>query len=181
MSRSLVTFLPIAVSFLFPGFLSSPRPDEKKPAAGDMLVPACSKPGPDLRRIGSQFGPQFDVPTQQANILGGKTDVDYVRYVIKAKTGDGYLELWFGPSAFSTTPDRETLVNSVFTRERNVIDAGGRKIGRDTLGKFKNGRRWRHTSVYSTGADGARYEAGSENAPLFDKIIDSVCLVPRSQ
>jgi len=143
-----------------------------------MVVPTCGQPVPNQRRIGGKFGLQFDVPTREVKILGGKWDVDYVRYVIKPKDGEGYLELWFGPYAFSPNPEEELLSKSVSTQKRDVVNTDGGQIGADSLGKLQTGEVWRHTLIAISGLEGARYRAKLENASLFDQIVNSACNVP---
>lgn len=119
-------------------------------SADAMVAPVCAKPGPHLRRIGwGKFGLQFDVPTREVDVLGGKPDVDYVRYVIKPKAGDGYLEFWFGPYAFNSNPDAELLENSVATGKRDIVSSSGEQTGKDSWGKLKDGEVWRHTFLQS--------------------------------
>jgi len=144
-----------------------------------MVVPACQKLGRNLRRVGwYKYGLQFDVPVREAQILGGKPDVDYFRYLIKPKKGQGYLELWFGPMAFSPEPDKELLLNSVVKQKRKVVNAGAEEIGQDSFGRLENGKIWRHTFVGTRGMDGAQYQAGEADAELFNQIINSACSVP---
>jgi len=146
-----------------------------------MIVSACGKLGPKLRRVGwGTYGLHFDVPVKEAQISGGKADVDYVRYVIKPKNGDGYLELWFGPNAFSPGPDKELLLNSVEKQTRDVVNTNGEGIGQDSFGKLETGKVWRHTFVFVAGKNGAQYQAVQASAELFDRIISSACSIPGS-
>jgi hypothetical protein len=145
-------------------------------SANDMVMPSCIKPGPHRRRIGwGKFGLQFDVATREVEILGGKADVDYVRYVIKSRTGGGYLELWFGPYAMNSQPDDDLFIHSINFQQRNVVDASGGRMGMDSSGKLESGEVWRQTFVIS---EGARYRTGADNVELFNRIIDSACYVP---
>lgn len=144
-----------------------------------MVVPACRQKGLGLRRVGGgKYGLQFDVPIREVEVLGGKPDVDYVRYVIKAKGGDGYVEFWFGPYAMSSSPEEELLLSSVKVQKRNVVDASGIEVGRDYSGELETGELWRHAVIMLSGKDGARYKVRPENAALFDRIINSACYVP---
>ncbi len=141
-----------------------------------MVVPACSQKGLGLRRVGGgKYGLQFDVPIREVEVLGGNPDVDYVRYVIKAKGGDGYVEFWFGPYAMSPSPEQDLLNSSGQVQKRTVVNASGSEVGIDSSGKLKTGELWRHTFIMIGGMDGARYKAGPENAALFDRIINSAC------
>lgn len=175
---SIVFFFLIFSSFFQKSNVGSSQPAVDSSVAA-MIVPVCAKPGPHMRRVGwGKSGLQFDVPTREVQVLGGKPDVDYVSYVIKPKTGVGYLEFWFGPYAFSSTPNAELLGNSVVTQEREIVSADGKGIGVDRSGKLRTGEVWRHTFFGILGMDGARYKSSPENAAIFDRIIDSACNVP---
>ena len=132
--KSMPVFFVILL-FLTPSFQKSQASKSHvvpKKSTESMLVPVCSEPDSHLRRIGwGKFGPQFDVPMQEVEVLGGEPDVDYVRYVIKPKTGDGYLEFWFGPTAMSPDPDKELLENSVGTQKRKTKENTQVQIARE--------------------------------------------------
>jgi hypothetical protein len=176
----IILFLALSPSFQKPQASTSQAGPKKSPEA--MVVPVCGKPDPHLRRIGwGKFGPQFDVPMQEVEVLGGEPDVDYVRYVIKPKTGKGYLELWFGLYAFNPNPEKELLIQSVSSQKRDVVGTSGEPMGTDSSGKLQTGEVWRHTFFLISGMNGARFRAGQENTPLFNRIIDSACYVPYSK
>jgi hypothetical protein len=145
---------------------------------GGLIVPACSDSIRNQKLIGwGDYGVHFAVPEREVKMEGGKPDVDYVRYVIKPRAGESWLEFWFGPYAMSTEPDDEQFVNSVDFSQRNVEASKGKSFGIDSSGRFANGRRWRQTAILGQG--GARYlDAAETDANLFDRIIDSICLVP---
>jgi hypothetical protein len=145
------------------------------PLGNDLTAAPCQKHRPGTKRIGRRVG--FDVPRKNVQVLGGKTDVDYVRYVIKPKTGDSYLELWFGPYALSMTPSDEDFLNSVTFSERRIVSPSMGVVGTDTRGQLKNQGKWRQAAVVASG--GASYHAKTaEDAALFDRIVDSMCVVP---
>lgn len=146
-----------------------------EPANGSMTLPACGKLKPGEKWIPrGKYGLRFSAPMHDIQILGGKPDVDYVRYELKTKSGKAYLELWFGIYALGADPDDDLIVNSVKYRERNVVDSSGQLLGRDSRGELKDGTIWRQTI---DGAEGSRYEnASPSEAELFDHIVDSVCI-----
>jgi hypothetical protein len=145
------------------------------PSGNDLTAPPCRKHRPGTKRIGTRVG--FDVPRKNVQVLGGKTDVDYVRYVIKPKTGESYLELWFGPYALSMTPGDEDFLNSATYSERHIVAPSMGVVGTDTRGQLQNQEKWRQTAVVISG--GARYRAKTpEDQLLFDRIVDSICVVP---
>jgi hypothetical protein len=143
--------------------------------SNDLTAPPCGKHRPGTKRIGGRV--RFDVPNRNVQVLGGKPDVDYVRYVIKPKTGDSYLELWFGPYALSMTPSDDDFLNSVTFSERRIVSPGMGVVGTDTRGQLQSQDKWRQAAVAASG--GASYRAKTdEDAALFDRVVDSMCVVP---
>ena len=126
-----------------------------EPASGSKAIPTCEKLKHGQKHIGwGKYGLQFSVPVHEVEIRGGKPDVDYVRYLLKAKNDNGYLELWFGIYAMGTDPDDDLLVNSVKFEQRDVVDSSGHVLGRDGWGKLTDGTIWRQTT---DGSEGSRY------------------------
>jgi len=144
----------------------------------DSLVAApCRKsPARGSRRIGyGPIGASFDIPKKDVEILGGKWDIDYVAYMVRRKNSKASLEVWFGPYAMSSEPPDDDFLNSVSFEVRYVISSTGEHYGLDSSGTQPDGKRWRRTSIVLTG--GALYaDAQPEDAALFDRIIDSICL-----
>lgn len=140
-------------------------------------APNCESSRPDDKRIGwGKYGLQFDVPNANAEIRGGKPDVDYVRYVIKRKGGKGFLELWFGGHAMDVDPEDDLVVNSVSVQQRPIISSEGQLVGLDSSGRLQDGTAWRQIFV---SGKGARYsKASDEDATFFNQVIDSFCLIP---
>lgn len=83
----------------------------------------------------------------------------------------------------NSTPDDEQFVESETFATRNVVmpkglvpGSEGGVIGSDTWGRLPNGKMWRQTAF---GLEGARYwDVSSEDAALFDGIINSACWSP---
>jgi hypothetical protein len=149
-----------------------------EPSTESLVVPACGKPGPGQKQIGwGKYGLRFRVPKRAVKILGGKTNTDYVRYVIKPKTGEAHLELWFGPYAMESDPDNDLVINSVNFAQRNVVDANGGVAGKDSWGNLRSEGSWRQTAVSTQGGSIYR-NARPQDATLFDQIVNSICLVP---
>ena len=141
----------------------------------DLTAPPCGAHRPGTKQIGWRV--RFDVPRHAVKMLDGKTDVDYVRYLIKPKTGDAYLELWFGPYAMSTEPPDDDFVGSIEFWQRRIVAPGVGVVGTDSWGRRRDQEKWRRTVI--AGGGGSRYRAtGSEDIVLFDRIVDSICLTP---
>ena len=75
------------------------------PSANSLKVPICGRPRQGEKQIGQKYGPRFTVPVHMVTIKGGKPDTDYVKYVIRPKRGESYLEFLFGPYAMPSEPD----------------------------------------------------------------------------
>ncbi|MGB2663186.1 MAG: carboxypeptidase-like regulatory domain-containing protein [Candidatus Acidiferrum sp.] len=144
-------------------------------ATGDLVVRACGKPGPHLKRIGGRFGIYFDVPTNVAKLTGGGPGVDAIAYNIKPKKGSGELTLVFGQFPINRDPADEMFLNSVQFQQRNVVDANGEVIGLDSFGKLASGELWRHTYIL---AQGGLYQSPAAATPLFDMVLNSACQIP---
>jgi len=147
------------------------------PSTNSLRVPICGRPGRGERQIGwGKYGPRFTVPVRAVTIKGGKPDTDYVKYVIRPKKGKSYLELWFGLNTLSSEPDDEQFVNSSDFAQRNLVIADG-GVGMDSWGHLRGGDSWRQTVILERG--GAVYErAPAGAASVFDRIINSICIVP---
>lgn len=137
----------------------------------------CTKPAKHDRRIGwGKYGLHYDVPKSGVKILGGKPDVDYVKYVIRPKASKGWLTLWFGPYAMSSKPSEDLITGSSELSQRNVLAQNGALAGLDTSGVLKNGEHWRQTAF---GGSGSLYQASRRSdKTLFDRIVNSMCEVP---
>ena len=148
------------------------------PVTDSLVLRQCEPAKRGEKQIGpGKKGLRFTVPKRAVRILGGKLDVDYVKYVIKPKKGEGWLELWFGPYAMSLTPDEKQFENSTQIRQRNIALPDG-TIGVDSWGRFRSGKSWRQMAILR---EGARYtDASAADAQLFDSIIDSACFTPYS-
>lgn len=106
-------------------------------ASNDLNIPSCKKPLHGYRQIGNRV--IFAVPKHGMKILGGKWDVDYVKYVITPSGSTAALELWFGPYALSSEPIDEQFINSADFMQRYVAFAGEGTAGLDSSGHFANG------------------------------------------
>jgi len=140
-------------------------------------IPACGKPVKGQSLIGwGKYGLFFSVPKRGVKISGGKPDVDYVKFVIKATNHEAALALWFGGMAFHPDPPGETRRSSASFTQTKLLNMDGTEIGLDSRGRKRDTSIWRWFGVW---AEGAEYEnASAEDAALFDKIIDSACLIP---
>lgn len=142
-------------------------------ANNDFVLHPCGGVRDGKRAFGG-LALSFAARTKGLDVLGGKPDVDYVRWVLRPKSAAVSLELWFGLNAMSVTPPEEQLIGAASFSMRNVVlEDGGGAVGVDAVGTSGGGR-WRHFA--SIGAGGARYkDATDEEAKLFDAVIDTGC------
>ena len=140
-------------------------------------LPDCSKTASGQRIVGwGKYGLHFLVTKKEVKVLGGKPDVDYVRYVIRPEERESFLELWFGPYGLNPEPDRERIQHSSGIMQTKIVDVTGAVVGLDSRG-FLNGGHWRQFAV--AGQGGAVYDrAAPDDVVLFDRIISSACEIP---
>lgn len=166
------TFCNFAVTLMFfcPAVLA-----QEAPPAGTR-IPACVR-SKGQKLIGwGKYGLFFSVPKRGVKILGGKPDVDYVKFIVKPEKHDAALVLWFGGMAFHPDPPGDTIRISATLTQTKLLSLDGHEIGLDSKGKKHDQSSWRWFGVYS---EGGKYEnASTEDAELFDQILDSACLIP---
>jgi hypothetical protein len=149
-----------------------------EPSADGLIVPRCGRRDSGQKRIGwGKYGIQFNVAKHSVKILGGKPDVDYVTYLVKTKTGEEHLELWFGPYAMDELPNDDQFITSDKFAQRDVVNSDGGLLGMDSWGQEHSGKQWRQMAI--VGQAGARYSnITAERASIFDAIVNSACEVP---
>lgn len=147
-----------------------------KPASNSLVLRPCGHVPAGQRQIPSgKYGLHFFVTKREFQVLGGKPDTDYVKYVIKPKKDQSWLELWFGPYAMPSEPEEDQFVQSTDFSQRNVTLPDG-AVGIDTSGHLRDGTNWRQMGMLGSGA---RYtNAPAADAGLFDAIINSACFTP---
>jgi hypothetical protein len=104
------------------------------------------------------------------------TDVDYVKFVIKPNKHKSVLVLWFGYAAFSPHPPSGIIRASATFNQTKLLGPDGIEIGLDSRGKKHNGTTWRWFRVVGQG--GEYEDAFTEEAALFDQIVNSACIIP---
>jgi hypothetical protein len=144
-------------------------------ANNSLKLSTCQKLRQGFKQIGGRV--RFAVPKSGFQILGGKRDVDYVRYVIKPSEGNSFLELWFGPYAISLEPSDEQFLDSADFAQRYVTLPGVGVAGEDSYGHLSEVGNWRHMAIATVG--GAIYDKASvKEAALYDQIINTACYIP---
>ena len=145
-------------------------------ANNNLTVSTCGRSEANQRQLGwGKPGLHFIVPKSSVKIAGGKPDADYVRYVIRpVDRGVSYLELWFGPYSISAEPDDQQFLQSEVFSQRDLVSVKGDVIGRDSWGQLKGSLNWRQMAAFGSGA--TYHNASAEEARLFDKIMNSICM-----
>ena len=168
-----------AASFVFTMmlmFIASVAVAQDVPPVSSRIA-ACGKASKGWRLVGwGKHGLFFSVPKHGVKILGGKPDVDYVKFVIERTSHGAVLALWFGGMAFHPDPPGETLLSSASLTQTKLLDMEGTEIGLDSRGRKRDQSSWRWFGVLTEGA--VYKDASAEDAALFDQIIDSACLIP---
>jgi hypothetical protein len=149
-----------------------------EPSADSLIVPTCGKLDSAQKRIGwGKYGIRFNVAKHSVEILGGKPDVDYVTYLVKTKTSEEHMELWFGPNAMGELPHDDQFITSDKFSQRDVVNSDGGLLGMDSWGQEHSGKQWRQMAIVGQG--GAIYSnITAESASIFDAIVNSACEVP---
>ncbi len=143
------------------------------------VVSSCNSLGPGMRRIGDQYGFQFDVPIKDFAISEGTSDAIPVvhGFDLKLKNGVSVLGISFGSRATESIPVDPASVFSNHVEKRSIFDDKGEPIGEDDWGYLDSGERWRRIQLRGRGV--AKYNFVNEKeAELFDRVISSVCLLP---
>ncbi len=154
----------------------------RKPLASTILVvPSCKKLEPGMRRMGDQYGFQFDVLVKDVTIIEGTSDTIPVvhGFDLKPKNGTSVLEISFGDKSMESMAVDSDRVFSDHIEQRSVFDDKRQLIGEDNWGYMKSGERWR--KVQLRGGVVAKYGFINEkDAELFDQVINSVCRITAS-
>ena len=163
-------------------------PTEKPHAPAVSAVSSCKEPKPEMRRIGEQYGFQFDVPVAGfiVNVNEGASDTPLQPahgFNVRPKNSDSILAIGWGgfrTAKESMGPDDPILDLANHVKKRRVFDDNGNPIGEDSWGYLINGDRWRRVRLI--GRLEVSYSSVRErDAVLFDEVINSTCrLFPTS-
>jgi hypothetical protein len=142
------------------------------------VVSACDALRPGIRRIGNQYGLQFDVVAKDFRLHEGTEDAaPFVHaFYLQAPSSNAALNISFGTQApVGGSIDRDsTMLERLETRE--ILDSSGHSIGKDYWGYLETGERWRRVSL--VGGIVAKYSfISKKDAALFDRAINSVCIL----
>lgn len=126
----------------------------KEPPVAGIRLPPCQAPPKGQKLIGwGKQGLFFSVPMRGVKILGGKPDVDYVKFIIKPNRHESALVLWFGGMAFDPRPPGEIVRTSEGFIQTKLLSPDGAEIGLDSRGKKHDMSRWRWFGIWSEGGN----------------------------
>ena len=165
----------------------------KKPVAPPVpVVYSCKKVVPGMRRIGEQYGVQFDVPIDAFTFHEGDSDTPPVVHGVDVtlKNKKCLLAISWGSASDTELMKPKVdpaLIYSGPAEKRKVFDSKGDLIGEDSWGYLDNGGRWRRVrfvgevlATYGSrnGGDVPRFGIVKQNeASFFDQVINSVCIM----
>lgn len=138
----------------------------------NLIIPTCSSQKEPGKRVGDVF--RFLIP-KGAKMERGH-DIDYAWYSIRSSKPQRWLRIMSGPlvGGSSRTHPPQLLESSTFEERWVVHEAGGR-VGIDSMGRAKNGKKWRNLDM--SFSEAAWYDdVGDQTAAFFDTILDTVCL-----
>jgi hypothetical protein len=144
------------------------------------VVSVCKPLKPGMKRIGNQYGIQFDVATKDLSIHEGVEDAPpsahgFYLGINGSKSG---LNISFGPLVFgmATVSDPDsTFLERI--EKRNIMDETGHPIGEDYWGYLKTGERWRRVWLFKGGILAKYGFVDKNDAETFDRVIESACFL----
>jgi hypothetical protein len=195
--------LLLCVAYLY--FVISKR----LPAPKVPVVANCKKLEPGMKRVGEQYGFQFDVPLEAFTIDEWAEDAPPGAhgFGLRPKNGQSYLVIQWGLDTIESSPKTrvgvpvpQSLIDSSASvhsstsgdvEKRGILDDKGNPVGEDSWGYRGRSERWRRVE-FRGGQVVARYgpvnekDAASHSsfhekeADLFDQVISSACLLSPS-
>jgi len=169
------------------------RSDKKPLAPKAPVVTSCKELKPGMRRLGEQYGYQFDVFANDFTIHEGRgTESDVYGFTLTRENGTSYLDISWRSERLNMggVPVDPTLMYSGPFEKRWIFDDKGKQIGEDSWGYWGDGEFWRRVHLvgrvvasYGSINSGDIASSGSvheKDAELFDQVINSVCRLTAS-
>lgn len=150
----------------------------KKPISPTVPVVSSCKPlEPGMRRMGNQYGFQFDVLVKDFTIREGTTDAAPLvhGFDLKPKNSVSGLDISFGGDTMESMAVDPARVFSSHVEQRSIFDDKGHMIGEDYWGYLNSGERWRRVRLSGWVAKYGFVK--KKDAELFDQVINSVCIL----
>ena len=148
------------------------------PAAPPAITVVECKALPEgMKRIGAKSGIQFDVPLQDFAVSSGCTDAPPLSCGSTITSSNDPSALLFieYPAAPTSAGIDPLSTFSEHKEQREIHDAEGSVVGRESWGYLSTGEKWRRVRL-SPGRIAVQYGfTKRENAERFDRIIGSAC------
>ncbi|MGH9515546.1 MAG: hypothetical protein ACRD3P_07695 [Terriglobales bacterium] len=145
------------------------------------VVSVCKPLKSGMRRIGNQSGIQFDVSTSDLSIHDPVEDAPPFAHSVYLYRSHrkSYLGIFFGPLEFGQSTVADPDATFLTHLEKNkILDQTGRAIGEEYWGYLNSGERCRRVWLFKAGIVAKYAFVSKEDAEIFDRVIDSACLLP---
>ncbi len=158
------------------------RSDRKPRAPKVPVVSSCKELKPEMRRMGDQYGFQFDVFAKDFTVSEGTQDAPpFVHgFDLRPKNSTAVLEISFRDRPMESMTTDPARVFSDHVEKRNIFDDKGQPIGEDYWGYLKSGERWRQVRLFKGGVVAKYGFINGTDAELFDRVIGSACFLSAS-
>jgi hypothetical protein len=156
----------------------------KKPLAPTVpVVSVCKGLEPGMRRIGNQYGFQFDVATPDFTVHEGTSDTIPVVHGFHLTPKDSVyaFDISFGQRPMKSMAVDPALTFAKHSEKRSIVDYAGQPIGEDYWGYLNTGERWRQVRLFKGGVVAKYGFVKKKEAELFDRVISSACLLPNPE
>jgi hypothetical protein len=156
----------------------------KKPLAPTVpVVSVCKGLEPGMRRIGDQYGFQFDVAANDFTVHEGTTDMPPFEhgFRLRPKNSGSILDITFDQRPMKSMAVDPALTFAKHSEKRSIVDYAGQPIGEDYWGYLNTGERWRQVRLFKGGVVAKYGFVRKKEAELFDRVISSACLLPKPE
>jgi hypothetical protein len=144
------------------------------------VVSVCKPLKPGMRRIGNNYGIQFDFDNSHLSVHERVEDAPPFAhgFYLQPSGGKSGLNISFGPLNLSegtvSDPDAAFLEH---LEKRTIVDETGHPVGEDHWGYLETGERWRRVWLFKGGILAKYGFVGKNYAETFDRVIESACLL----
>ena len=143
------------------------------------VVSICKSPAPGMKRIPGKGGYQFDFLQEQFYMHEGVSDSPPWRFAfsLEPKDGTAALAINFRDSTMNRMVWDRAYNFSGHVEHRQIFDEQGHPIGEDYWGYWENGERWRRFLLFKGGINATYDLADTTEAALFDRVLNSTCIL----
>jgi len=132
-----------------------------------------------MRRIGNQYGFQFDIFAKDFRIHEGTQDMPPFAhgFHLTGKNSTSPLDITFGQRPMESMATDPARILSSRVEQRRIFDDKGEPVGEDYWGCLGSGERWRQVRLFKGGVVAKYGFVEEKEAELFDRVISSACLL----